>query len=96
MKRLILPLVLAFAFTGCALKPETVSAIKDTIAANKGHMTASDTPPGAKAVATVNHDFLWDVLFREGEVEKLPDAVRARKDARDAKKAAAKAKEEAQ
>ena len=85
MKRLILPLILALAFTGCTLKPETVSAIKDVISANKGHMDSGTTPAAAKAVATVNHDFLWDVLYREGEIEKLPPKVQARKDARDAK-----------
>jgi hypothetical protein len=82
MKNFCLIVAMTIALAGCALSPDTESAIRDTIAANAGHMGDESLPKPAREIATVNHDLLWDVLFREGAEDELPADVRERKAAR--------------
>lgn len=90
-------LALLFTLAGCCgLNGQAEQAARDGIAVNAGHMRDMSLPEEAREVATDNHDYLWDILYYEGCEEKLPDDVRARKNARDARAAAAKAKAGAQ
>jgi len=80
MKKLVLSLLLVL-MVGCC-SPDAASALKDAIAINKGHMVDESLPEEARAIAQDNYDFDYDVLYRLGAIEKLPDDVRKRKDAR--------------
>lgn len=73
----------------CGLKPDAEQALLDAISINEGHINDDGLPQAAREIAQDNYDFDYGVLYRAGCIEKLPDDVRARKDARDAAKAAA-------
>jgi hypothetical protein len=88
MKKILLAsaLTLTLFATGC-VSPKAVAAIDRGIAANKGHMTAADSPPGAKDVGQDNYDLLNQIKFNLCGTP-IPEDTQARMDARAAKKAA--------
>lgn len=72
----------------CSLNGKAEQALRDGIAIDLGHMKDEGLPQPAREIARDNYDFLWGVLYYSGCEEKLPADVRARKDARDAARAA--------
>jgi hypothetical protein len=78
----VLVVALLLLAAGCCTgHPVAEKALKDGISANVGHMADGNLPDEARAIARVNHDFLWQVLYGITG-EELPVAVRARMDAR--------------
>lgn len=83
MKRFMLMLVVALAMGCSGLKPDTEQAIRKVIADNAGHARDESLSQQTRTLGLTTHDFLWDVLYREGCIDQLPPDVRARKEGRD-------------
>ena len=82
-RNIVLVIVLALGVVGCrGLTPSAESALRDGIAANKGHMADDGLPAEAREIATDDHDLYWAVLYHQGVVDELPEDVQDRKDAR--------------
>jgi hypothetical protein len=82
-------LTLTLFAAGC-VSPAAIAAIDRGISANKGHMTATDSPPGAKDVGQDNYDLLNQIKFNLCGTP-IPADTQARMDARAAEKAKADA-----
>lgn len=83
MRRFFLTTILVLSLSGCyGLPPATESAVRDAIAANKGHMNDAALPQSTREVAQDNHDVLHQILYGAGCEDSLPEDVRARMDAR--------------
>ena len=84
MRRLFIA-ILCVLLSGCyGLPPATESAVRDSIAADKGHMADSALPDEAREIAQDNHDVLWGILYGAGCEDALPKDVRERMEARTA------------
>jgi len=83
--RSVLALVMVLVLGGCyGLPPTTEAAVRDSIAANEGHMADESLPQSTHEVAQDNNDILWKVLYGAGHEDELPADVRERMDAREA------------
>ena len=67
---------------GCGLSPESESAIKESIAANAGHVRDDKLPEEARLIALDSHDLGYAILFNVGSISEIPSDVRARSEAR--------------
>lgn len=75
--------VVVLVMCGCyGLPPATESAVRDAIAADKGHMADTSLPQSTRDVAQDNHDVLWQILYGAGVENDLPADVRERMNAR--------------
>ena len=87
MCRILLLFALIVA-PGCCTHDAAIVSINRGIAGNAGHMEDVKLPQEARDIATDSHDVFHQIKFAL-EGTKVPAAVQARKDARDAAKKAA-------